>query len=133
MRETDPPDRVAGGEVLVLQPYGSLFFASAPTLERQLPAVTSESRAAVVIVRLRGTDQIGLAHIEVLRRYVRRLDGVGASLGLVVSEQRVFDQIVASGILADLGEEHLYRGSEWVGEALRRAVADGEEWAQARA
>ncbi|GAA1059911.1 SulP family inorganic anion transporter [Agromyces bracchium] len=133
MRETDPPDRVGGGEVVVLQPYGSLFFASAPTFERQLPAVTQESRAAVVIVRLRGTDQIGLAHLEVLRRYARRLDDVGSSLKLVVSERRVFDQVVASGILADLGEENLYRGGEWVGEALRRAVADGEEWARSRA
>ena len=34
------------GEVVVLQPYGSLFFASAPIFERQLPAVSRESEGA---------------------------------------------------------------------------------------
>ena len=69
MRESAPPPTVAAGDVVILQPYGSLFFASAPIFEHQLPAVSRESQGAVVIIRLRGTDQIGLSLIEVLRRY----------------------------------------------------------------
>ena len=38
--EIDPPATLAGGEVVVLTPYGSLFFASAAVFESQLPART---------------------------------------------------------------------------------------------
>jgi len=131
MREVAPPAQVPAREVTVLQPYGSLFFASAPTLERQLPAVSRASERAVVIVRLRGTDQIGLAHIEVLRRYARQHDDAGGQLRLVVSEPEVIRQIEASGLLADIGPDHLVRGGEGVGEALRRTVADARAWIDA--
>ena len=127
MREIDPPHRIPPREIVVLQPYGSLFFASAPTFERQLPAVTEESTQSVVIVRLRGTDDVGLAFVEVLRRYAHDLDAVGSRLKLVVSEPVVIRQLEAGGLAAELGEGNIYRGTEWVGEALRRAYADARE------
>lgn len=124
MRETDPPATIPAGEIVILQPYGSLFFASAPNVERQLPDVTAASRHAVVILRLRGTDQIGLALTEVLRRYAARLRAADSTLKVVASEPRVLRQLETSGLAADIGADHLYQGDEWVGEALRRAHAD---------
>lgn len=132
MREEDPPAVVPGGEVLVLQPYGSLFFASAPTFERQLPAVSRGEGPAVVIIRLRGTDQIGLALVEVLRRYAHDLQSADSTLKLVVSEDLVVAQMTAGGLIGDVGEGNVYRGSEWVGEALRRAHDDAEAELDAR-
>jgi SulP family sulfate permease len=41
--ESDPPSRLPAGEVVALQPYGSLFFAAAPALEAQLPTVDGGS------------------------------------------------------------------------------------------
>ncbi len=35
--ETDPPAQLPANEVVALQPYGSLFFAAAPTLEVTAP------------------------------------------------------------------------------------------------
>ena len=52
--ETDPPAELPANEVVVLQPYGSLFFAAAPTFEASLPNPTASSGGSVVIVRLRG-------------------------------------------------------------------------------
>ncbi|MFK4808161.1 SulP family inorganic anion transporter [Microbacterium sp. ZW CA_36] len=124
MREGDPPAVVPPGEVLVLQPYGSLFFASAPVFERQLPDVSRESSGAVVIVRLRGTDEIGLSHVEVLRRFAHQLRDADSTLKVVASEERVIAHLAAGGLTADIGEDNVYRGSEWVGEGLRRAYAD---------
>ncbi|WP_347977225.1 SulP family inorganic anion transporter [Microbacterium sp. ProA8] len=124
MRESDPPAVVPPGEVLVLQPYGSLFFASAPVFERQLPDVSRESSGAVVIVRLRGTDEIGLSHVEVLRRFAHQLRDADSTLKVVASEDRVIAHLAAGGLTADIGEDNVYRGSEWVGEGLRRAYAD---------
>ena len=124
LRELDPPPVVPADGVLVLQPYGSLFFASSPVFEKQLPEVSRESRGAVVIVRLRGTDQIGLSLVDVLRRFAHRLRDADSSLKIVASEQRVIDQLEAGGLLADIGDGNVYKGTEWVGETLRRAYAD---------
>ena len=52
--KTDPPAQLPAGEVVVLQPYGTLFFAAAPVLESQLPAPAAISVNSVVILRLRG-------------------------------------------------------------------------------
>lgn len=127
MREGPPPPRIAAGEVVVLQPYGSLFFASAPMLDKQLPAVSRESRHSVVILRLRGTDDIGLALIDVLRRFVRSLADADSTLKIVATEERVLQQLRTSGLGAEIGADNIYKGSEWVRETLRRAYADARE------
>ncbi|MCS0498867.1 SulP family inorganic anion transporter [Protaetiibacter mangrovi] len=132
MREVGPRPHVGAGEIVVLQPYGSLFFASAPTFETQLPKVDASSRNSVVIVRLRGTDQIGLAHIEVLRRYAARLREAGSTLKVVASEQRVITQLRATQLAAELGRGNIYRGSEWVGAAVLRAHRDARAEIAAR-
>lgn len=124
MRESDPPAIVRAHEVLVLQPYGSLFFASSPVFEKQLPEVSRDSRGSVVIIRLRGTDQIGLSLVEVLRRFAHRLRDADSSLKVVATEDRVIDQLAAGGLTDDIGERNVYRGTEWVSQALRRAYAD---------
>ena len=126
LREVDPPAVVPAREVLVLQPYGSLFFASSPIFEKQLPEVSRESRGAVVIVRLRGTDQIGLSLVDVLRRFAHRLADADSTLKVVATEDRVIDQLQAGGLLDDIGERGIYKGTEWVGETLRHAYADAQ-------
>jgi hypothetical protein len=50
--EVGPPAQVPPNEVVVLQPYGSLFFAAAPVLESRLLALSDASRNSVVILRL---------------------------------------------------------------------------------
>ncbi len=127
MRESEPPRVIPADDVVVLQPYGSLFFASAPTVENQLPVVNADSRNSVVIVRLRGTDQIGLALVEVLLRYAAALRVADSSMKIVVSEELVMTQMAAGGLLAEIGERNIYRGTEWVGETLRQAYNDARE------
>lgn len=127
MRETDPRPVIPPSEVVILQPYGSMFFASAPTVERQLPSVSRGSRHSVVIIRLRGTDQIGLAHLDVLKRYARLLADADSVLRLVVSEERLLQQIRVAG-LTEIGPEDVYRGDEWIGRTTRRAYDDARRW-----
>ena len=66
--ETDPPAELPPDEVVVLQPYGSLFFAAAPVFEATLPAVVATSRNSVVILRLRGRSDLGTTFMDVLNR-----------------------------------------------------------------
>lgn len=126
MRETDPPAAVGPGEICILQPYGSLFFASAPVLEQQLPTVSRHSRRCVVILRLRGTDEIGLSLIEVLRRLATALRAADSTLKLVISEQRVMQQLEASGLIEEIGAHNVYKGTEWIGQTVQKAYDDAK-------
>ena len=131
-RETALPTAITAGDVNVVQPHGSLVFASAPALERQLPEVTPNSSNAVVILRLRGMDNLGVTSIEVIRRYTRALSAVGSKLVIVANNDRVHHQLSASGLVDELGAENVYEGTEWLGEATGRARSDAEAWITSR-
>lgn len=131
-RETEPPEILGVGEVVVLQPYGSLFFASAPVFESLLPQVGPNSSASVVIVRLRGFDDLGSTFTNVLGRYASALHNSGSKLMIVSSSQRVVDQLAATGALDAIGSTNLYESDEWLGASLRRARDDALEWVAQR-
>jgi len=91
--ETDPPAHLGEREIVVLQPYGSLFFAAAAQFESALPAVDESSRYSVVIVRLRGQEDLGTTFIDVLSRYEQSLADVGSKLVIVSAGSRVRSQL----------------------------------------
>jgi len=128
MREIPPVDHIGPNRVVVLQPYGSLFFASAPRFESQLPTVDGRARRSVVVVRLRGIDQLGFAAIEVLKRYGRDLEASGSRLVLVVSSDRVMKQLELTGLADELGDGGIVHGTEWVGAGVRDAVREARKW-----
>jgi len=123
------PDAVLPAqEVVILQPYGSLFFAAAPVFESLLPAADSTSRGSVVILRLRGREDLGSTVLDVLGRYAQSLAAVGSRLVLVSTNRHLARQLKASGLAEILGSDGVYEGNERVGEALRRAEADAVDW-----
>ncbi len=128
VRETAPPEEVPGGQVIVLQPYGSIFFAAAPALEAQLPSVRDGSTGSAVILRLRGVDDAGATFIDVLTRFAAALARSGSRLMVVTDNPRIRRQLEVTGALGALGEDNFYAGDEWVGRALRRAYRDATGW-----
>ena len=131
IREVDPPQDVPPRQVLVLQPYGSVFFATAPVLEEQLPSVTPESVHSVVILRLRGAEEFGATLLDVLVRYTRALHAVGSKLVLVTDNPRIERQLRVTGSIDVLGEDNLYLGTEWIHETVRHAHRDALDWVAA--
>jgi len=129
--ETDPPAVLEADDVVVLQPYGSLFFAAAPVFETLLPAVTEASRNSVVIVRLRGRTDLGTTFMDVLLRYAQGLAEVHSKLVVVSTNERIDEQLGVTGITAVIGAENVYAGDERVGAALKRAYADASSWVAA--
>ena len=127
-RETDPPPMVSPDEVILIQPYGSLFFASAAVFESRLPAVTRDTRNSVVIVRLRGRTDLGSTLTETLGRYAAALDAAESKLVLISDHDRVLAQLTVAGVTSLVGEANIYRSDEWLGRTVRRAHADAERW-----
>jgi SulP family sulfate permease len=128
VEEVDPPEVVPAGEVVVLQPYGAIFFASVPELTAQMPAVIDASRHSVVILRMRGADEAGSTMIDMLDGYARQLTAVGSKLMVVTDNERVIRQLRVTGVTDVIGAENVYEGTVFVGEAVRRAYADARAW-----
>jgi sulfate permease, SulP family len=128
MREEEPPATIGRGEVIVLQPYGSLFFAAARALEQQLPDVTAGTDRSVVILRLRGVDVVGSTLTGVLARYATALGDAGSRLMIVTDNPRLLRQLRVTGALDAIGAENVLQGTEWVGETVRRANDEAQRW-----
>jgi len=128
VEEVDPPDVVPAGEVVVLQPYGAIFFASVPELLEQMPMVAVTSRHSVVILRMRGADDAGSTMIEMLDSYAEELAAVDSKLMVVTDNERVIRQLRVTGITDLIGAENIYQGTVFVGEASRQAHADALDW-----
>ena len=126
--ETDPPAQLPAGEVVALQPYGSLFFAAAPVLESQLPAPADAAGNSVVILRLRGRTDLGTTFMDVLRRYAHTLKATGSKLVIVSASERIQEQLRMTGVTDLIAPENIYTGDERVGATLKRAYADATAW-----
>jgi SulP family sulfate permease len=130
--EVDPPERLPANQVVILQPYGSLFFAAAPIFAAALPAPTPQSRHSVVILRLRERSDMGSTFVDVLRRYAVSLAAVGSKLVMVSLNDQLAEQFRVTGLADVLGAENMYRSTERLGAALEQAYRDALAWIAAR-
>ncbi|MBG6226119.1 MFS superfamily sulfate permease-like transporter [Arthrobacter sp. CAN_A2] len=126
-RETAPPRELPPHEIVVLTAYGSLFFASAAVFEQQLPTVTAASHGSVVVLRLRGKEDLGSTFIQVFTRYADELHAVGGHLLLAGIGTRILGQLSATGALDAIGRDNAFAATPRVGEALTRALDSARE------
>lgn len=124
--ETNPPARLGEGEVVVLQPYGPIFFATASALRSQMPELTPASRRSVVVLRLRGADEAGATLLEVLATYAAELGDLGSRLVIVTDNDRLVRQLQSDGTLGTAGA--VYQGTAVIWEATRQAYEDAVAW-----
>ena len=128
MMETEPPEELLPGEVVVLQPYGPIFFATASVLLDEMPTVTPETRHSVVVLRIRGADEAGATLLDVLAKYARTLDGADSRLFIVTDNEHVIRQLEQTGAMSTIGSAGVYRGTEYIGETVTRAHEDAVAW-----
>ena len=129
--EGPPPTELPAGEVVVLNVYGSLFFASAPVFEAQLPVVGPESRGSAVVLRLRGKEDLGSTFIEAISHYVASLTAVGSHLILAGVSERVLGQLTQTGAIDIVGEQNVFPAEPSVGAAVTAALGHATELVRA--
>ena len=132
IEEVDPPTEVPAHDVVVLQPYGSLFFAAAPVLEQQLPTVTEESVGSVVILRFRGKPDVGSTLIDILTTYAESLDEVGSKLMIVTDSDRIVDQLERTGATEHIAADDIYPASKVLLAGVIQAASDAQDWVTAQ-
>jgi SulP family sulfate permease len=133
VQEGDPPAEVGANEVLVLRPYGSLFFAATGAFEEALPAVSEESRRSVVILTLRGKEDLGSTFINLTTRYAQTLADHDCLLKVSGVSDGVMSQLEVTGALAQLGADNIYLSTASLTESTRQAMRDADDWLDATA
>ena len=131
--ETDPPVELPSHEITFLVPYGSLFFATAPLFEKQLPNISKETDRAAVILLLRGNTDLGSTFYGVIERYAEGLKEQNSRLMLADVAQEVQTQLVRTGLIEVIGRGNVYVSTEYIGQAGTQAWADAERWLDAYA
>jgi sulfate permease, SulP family len=125
--ERPPPATLPGGEVTILDVYGSVFYAGARTLERQLPRPGTEARP-VVVLRLRGHTKIGATFVEVIARYAEQLRRVEGRLYLAGVDHDARALIERTGKVSAAAAERVFEATPLVGESTEQALAAAEAW-----
>ena len=125
--EQEAPARLESNAITVLHVYGSLFFAGASTFEKLLPDPAGTQRP-VVILLMRGRDEIGSTFLGVLRRYADSVKGADGKVILTGVDDQVRHQLARTGMLAYLGEENVFSATPRLGEAMNQAVAAAQAW-----
>lgn len=131
--ERPVPARLDGDDgVMVINIYGSLFFAGARTLAERLPRPDGAVRP-VIILRLRGHSQVGATLVDVLDDYAELLARAGGRLYLTGVEPGLLARLGKVSKLRDGDDPLLYEATEKLGYSTRRAVEDAEAWRYAAA
>lgn len=125
--EMQAPRSLSPGQIVVLDIYGSIFFAGADVIEKDLPDPTN-AYGAVVILRLRGRVDVGSTFLGVLRRYHESLASNGATLLLAGVGPKLHDQLRRTGLLEEIGNHAVFRATPYITESLDAAVRIAEQW-----
>lgn len=125
--EHSAPAVLPGGEVTVLNVYGTLYFGAADTFESYLPSARGVERA-VVILRLRGRRSLGTTIYNVLERYAAELARGGGRLILSGVNDALYDQLIRTDLYRMLGESAVIRAERRPEAAMRRALIEAREW-----
>lgn len=127
--EQPAPAQLRSRWVTTLEIYGSVFFASAHTLEALLPDPAGSERAAVVL-RLRGRQDVGSTFILVLERYAEKLRRYDGKLILAGVSQSVKDQIDRTETTQAIPDEDIFLASEQLGHSMVAASRAARAWIQ---
>jgi SulP family sulfate permease len=129
--ERPAPKQLPSNQATILSPVGSLFFAGAAEFEEDLPAVENAQKA-VVLVRLRGRDEIGSTFMRVIGRYAASLIANQGKLVLVGVSEPVYHQLEKTGLLDELGQDNIYLATSILGDSTLDAYQDANAWLDKR-
>jgi len=121
------PAELPDDSVTILQARGSTYFAAVRTIQDLLP-LAKEAQHAVVIIRIRGVDQVGSTMISFIERYAGELRANGGKLMLSGVGQNVLDQMLRTETTESVPEENIFMATDTLGESTKTALEAAEAW-----
>ncbi|SDD59865.1 SulP family inorganic anion transporter [Nocardioides lianchengensis] len=121
VREEPLPTEVGPGDVVVVNVYGSLFYAGARTLQRRLPV--PRPGGPVVVLRLRGRTTLGATFLKVVGDYAQQLAAADGELYLTGVDPDVAASWRDGPLAGAAGHLHVVPATEVLGASTWAAVA----------
>ena len=122
-----PPRLDPAHPLVVVNIYGSLFFAGARTLYDRLPRPDGATQPAVIL-RMRGQTQVGATLVDVLDDYADMLAKAGGRLYLTGLTPEMRRRLTAVNKLQDGNDPLLFEASERIGQSTAQAVEHASCW-----
>ena len=129
--ERPAPRVLEPGRVVLLDVYGSLFYAGARTLQSRLPDPTGVA-SPVVVLRLRGRAMLGATSFTVLADYAERLHAAGGRFYLSGVDQAVLDQLRRNATVDTAHLVEIFVATDRIGEASLAAYDAATTWLASR-
>ena len=126
--EQEVPEVVEPNRVVVLVPYGSLFFAAAAIFEEELPVVDENTRNSAVILWLHGRTDLGSTFLGILERYAENLQAHDSRLMLTGVSEFSLNVIKQTGQIETFGRENVFKGTDEVGGSIFEAYHVADKW-----
>jgi SulP family sulfate permease len=123
--------RLESRTVVLLDVYGSLFYAGARTLQSRLPD-PAQAESPAVVLRLRGRVMLGATAFAVLSDYAERLAATGGRLYLSGVDPAVLEQIRRNRTVDAVTGVRVFEASEVVGESSLHAYHAANTWLATR-
>jgi len=127
LEEHEAPRRLRDRDIVVLDVYGSLFYAGARTLQAHLPDPSGVDRP-VVVLRLRGRTTLGATFFVILADYAERLAAEGGRLYLSGIDPKLIAQLHGTGRISVSGPVEIEPATQIVGESTAAAYRAGQAW-----
>ena len=125
--EKPAPAELPDNSVTIIHVRGSTYFAAVRTIQDLLPSA-KEAQRAVVIIRIRGVDEIGSTMITVLERYAGELRANGGKLMLSGVSQNVLDQLLRTETTESIPEDIIFMATDTLGESTKDALTAANAW-----
>ncbi|HEY9643048.1 MAG TPA: SulP family inorganic anion transporter [Coleofasciculaceae cyanobacterium] len=126
-QEYPAPTHLPANAITVLNIYGSVFYASADILRAALPSPYTADRS-VVILGLRGRNELGSTFIKLLERYAKELGDRHSKLMLAGVEPLVVKQFTKTSVTDTIPLTDIFPTTPVLGESMQQAQAAAEEW-----
>jgi SulP family sulfate permease len=119
--------RLESRQVVLLDVYGSLFYAGARTLQARLPDPADAERP-VVVLRLRGRAMLGSTAFAILSEYAERLAAAGGRLYLTGVGPAVLQQLRRNRVVEQVIGVRIFEASDVVGESSLEGYHAAQRW-----
>ncbi len=123
LAERPVPKELEPHSVTILNVYGSLFFAAAKRAQSELPS-TDGAEGAVVILRLRGRDQLGSTALSIVADYGDQLQQLGGALWLSGVEPELLAQLKDAGRIYQRSDIEIFPVEATLGSSTGQAIDD---------
>lgn len=128
LRIQKPPEQLSSRSATMLQIQGNLFYAAIDRIENMLPSAR-KAEYPVVILGLRGHDEINSTFINLMERYSEQLEASQGKLILAGISQHTKEQLDRTETTHELlGEEDVFEATDILGESLQLAYQAAQDW-----